>query len=102
MSQPVILQGGGSPVVQQRAPTPVVVQRDGGAAVVVQKETKTVVVAVAKQGPPGRDADVVTGALTVVNRLSEFASDPAAQADAQQNIGLGAVDPLAYYILAKA
>ena len=60
------------------------------------------VIAVAEQGPPGRDAAAVTGALTVDNRLSEFASDPAAQAEVQTNIGLGATDPLAYYILAKA
>ena len=42
------------------------------------------------------------GAMLAVNRLSELAADPAAQADAQANIGLGAVDPLAYYILARA
>ncbi len=51
-------------------------------------------------GKPG-DPDS-TGALMVANRLSEFAVDPAAQLAAQQNIGLGSVDPLAYYILAKA
>lgn len=74
---------------------------------VVDEVEVTQIVAVAEQGPPGPpgppgpigDAD---GALLVSNRLSEFAADPAAQADAQQNIGLGAVDPLAYYILAKA
>ena len=43
-----------------------------------------------------------TGAFLIANRLSEMAADPTAQLDAQQNIGLGAVDPLAYYILAKA
>lgn len=43
-----------------------------------------------------------TGAFLIANRLSEIAADPTAQLDAQQNIGLGAVDPLAYYILAKA
>ena len=32
----------------------------------------------------------------------EMAADPTAQLDAQQNSGLGAVDPLAYYILATA
>lgn len=60
------------------------------------------VIAVAEQGPPGRDADKVTDALLISNRLSEFASDPAAQTDAQSNLGLGSTDPLAYYILAKA
>ena len=58
------------------------------------------VIAVAEQGPPGRDADKVTDALLISNRLSEFASDPAAQTDAQSNLGLGGTDPLAYYILA--
>ena len=49
-------------------------------------------------GTPGDAKD----ALRASNRLSEFAQDPQAQADAQANLGLGAVDPLAYYILAKA
>ena len=40
--------------------------------------------------------------LLTANRLSEFAADPATQEAAQANLGLGAVDPLAYYILAKA
>ena len=55
----------------------------------------------ARQGPPGpiRDAE---GMFLVENRLSELAADPAAQSDAQANLGLGATDPLAYYILAKA
>lgn len=101
MSQPIILQGDGSPVVLQGGGSSVVLQR-ASAPVVVQEATKTVVVAVAKQGPPGRDADKVTDALLISNRLSEFASDPAAQTDAQSNLGLGGTDPLAYYILAKA
>jgi hypothetical protein len=71
-------------------------------SVLVDEVEVVEIVAVAEQGPPGRDATAVTGALTVANRLSEFVADPQAQADAQQNIGLGAVDPLAYYILAKA
>ncbi|WP_027996485.1 hypothetical protein [Simplicispira psychrophila] len=53
------------------------------------------------QGPPGPVGDA-GGALLTTNRLSEFAADPAAQADAQTNLGLGTVDPLAYYILAKS
>lgn len=59
------------------------------------------VITEAVQGPPGPTPGM-GGALLVVNRLAELATDPAAQADAQANIGLGAVDPLAYYILAKA
>ena len=51
-------------------------------------------------GPPGIGG-VGGAALLTSNRLSEFAADPAAQEDAQANLGLGA-DPLAYYILAKA
>lgn len=53
------------------------------------------------RGIPGPMGDT-KGALLTKNRLSEFASDPTAQADAQANLGLGSVDPLAYYILAKA
>ena len=52
-------------------------------------------------GPPGPIGDA-GGALLVTNRLSELATDPQAQTDAQANLGLGATDPLAYYILAKA
>lgn len=52
-------------------------------------------------GPPGAIGDA-GGALLVSNRLSELASDPATQEAAQANLGLGAVDPLAYYILAKS
>ena len=43
-----------------------------------------------------------SGALLAANRLSEYALDPAAQTDAQANLGLGIADPLSYYILAKA
>ena len=63
------------------------------------------VVAVGVQGapgPPGRDANEVAGALVEANRLSEYAGKPEAQQEVQQNIGLGVVDPLAYYILAKS
>lgn len=66
--------------------------------------------AVAEQGPPGPQGPAgppgpigdAGGALLVTNRLSELATDPQAQTDAQANLGLGATDPLAYYILAKA
>ena len=55
-------------------------------------------------GPPGPPGPVgsAAGALLVDNRLSELASDPTAQAEAQANLGLGATDPLAYHIFAKA
>ena len=42
------------------------------------------------------------GAFAIANNLSELAADPAAQEAAQTNLGLGAADPLAHYILAKA
>lgn len=63
------------------------------------------VIAVAEQGPPGPpgiDGDVAGGALLAVNKLGEFSSSTTDQLAAQQNLGLGVVDPLAYYILAKA
>ena len=68
------------------------------------------ILAVAEQGPPGPQGPAgppgpvgdAGGALLVTNRLSELAADPQAQTDAQAHLGLGTVDPLAYYILAKA
>lgn len=69
--------------------------------VLEQSEPEEIIVTEAVQGPPGPPGDP-SGAFLVANRLSEIAADPTAQLDAQQNIGLGAVDPLAYYILAKA
>ena len=73
-------------------------------------EEATQILAVAEQGPPGPQGPAgppgpigdAGGALLVTNRLSELATDPQAQTDAQANLGLGATDPLAYYILAKA
>ena len=53
------------------------------------------------KGEPGPIGNA-QGALLVTNRLAELATSPAAQQEAQSNIGLGNVDPLAYYILAKA
>lgn len=70
--------------------------------VLVEVATQTVLLTEGVQGPPGRDAAEVTGALKESNRLSEFAGKPEAQQEVQQNIGLGVVDPLAYYILAKS
>jgi hypothetical protein len=63
------------------------------------------ILAVAEQGPPGppgKDGNVAGGALLAANRLAELSVDPETQAEAQSNLGLGGVDPLAYYILAKA
>lgn len=37
----------------------------------------------------------------VSRNLAEIASDAASQEEAQNNLGLGGVDPLAFYILAK-
>lgn len=62
MTEPIVIQYGGSPIVQQSSPTPVVMQRDEGAAVVVTQPTNTVVVGVAMQGPPGA-ADLVADPL---------------------------------------
>lgn len=58
-------------------------------------------------GPPGKQGDpgpigTAAGAFLVDRRLGEIAGDSAAQVEAQANLGLGLVDPLAYYILAKA
>ena len=87
----------------------VVVEREGLPATVVTEveEGPVTIVTEAEQGPPGPPGQPgpvgnADGALLVVNRLSELATDPQAQTDAQANLGLGATDPLAYYILAKA
>jgi hypothetical protein len=61
----------------------------------------TVVGVPGPQGPPGPVGDA-SGALLVANRLSELATTPETQAEAQHNLGLGLADPLAYYILAKS
>lgn len=70
-------------------------------------EGPVTVVTECQQGPPGPPGPRgaigdAGGALLVTNRLSELAADPATQEAAQANLGLGAIDPLAYYILAKA
>ena len=94
----------GAPAVVQQGATAIAQGMQPG-ALVVQPVVQTAVVAVGVQGapgPPGRDANEVAGALLEANRLSEFASDPQAQRDAQNNLGLGIADPLAYYILAKS
>ena len=92
------------PVVVQQGDTAIAMGMQPG-ALVVQPMVQTAVVAVGVQGapgPPGRDANEVAGALVEANRLSEYAGKPEAQQEVQQNIGLGMVDPLAYYILAKS
>lgn len=69
----------------------------------VINNTPTYVEVVTKgpQGPPG-DVGDVSLFLQKENHLSEYANDPQAQQSAQINLGFGMVDPLAYYILAKA
>lgn len=69
--------------------------------VLEQSEPEELIVTEAVQGPPGPPGDR-TGVFLTVNRLGELSADPAAQEEAQQNLGLGVIDPLAYYILAKA
>lgn len=79
--------------------TDVLVERE--VDVVLEKsEPEEIIITEAVQGPPGPPGDA-SGALLVGNRLSEF-DTPAAREQAQANLGLGAADPLAYYILAKA
>ena len=79
--------------------TDVLVERE--VDVVLEKsEPEEIIITEAVQGPPGPPGDA-SGALLVGNRLSEF-DTPAAREQAQANLGLGVVDPLAYYILAKA
>ena len=85
MTAPIVIQQGGSPIVQQSNPTPVVVQRDGGAAVVVTQPTNTVVVAVAQQGPRGPQGvsgfvggtTIVTVGATPLSGHSAVAADAA-------------------------
>ena len=82
----------------------------GATSLLVQEKERLVLFEVGKQGPPGPPGPVgpkgpigdSDGALLASNRLSELAADPQSQADAQANLGLGLVDPLAYYILAKS
>ena len=59
-------------------------------------------VAVLKGAGSGSGAEPVGEKLLTNNRLSEFAADPQAQADAQANLGLGATNFVTYYIQAKA
>lgn len=60
---------------------------------------REVVVVSGIPGPPGQPA---VGSLLAANKLAELATSSETQEAAQQNLGLGLTDPLAYYILAKA
>lgn len=90
-------------------PSPTVL-RTTATQVVATTKTAVRVVSVARQGPPGPRGERgergpvgdPEGALLVTNKLAELAVDAATQEAAQANIGLGVVDPLAYYLLAKA
>lgn len=75
----------------------------GGPSIVVEQPVQNFI-EVVTEGPQGPSGDISQGALFLqkANRLSEFATDNAAQLEAQSNLGLGVSDPLAYYILAKA
>lgn len=73
---------------------------DDESEIIIEVDTDVEVLEAAAQGPPGPPGDP-SGALLIGNRLSEF-DTPAAREQAQANLGLGVVDPLAYYILAKA
>ncbi len=58
-------------------------------------------------GPPGKEGPQgpvgnAEGAFLVTERLGELVGDADAQAEAQGNLGLGAAEFLAYYIIAKA
>lgn len=88
MTTPVVLQGGGTSVVLQRPQTPVVLVRGGKTAVVAPRRATTVVVAVARQGPPGV---IPGGALAAANYLSEF-DDETKRAQARANLGLQTID----------
>ena len=88
----------------------IVLPQCGQPVVVHATQQEQVIVESAVQGPPGPPGPAgppgpvgdAGGALLVNNRLAELSTDPAAQTEAQTNLGLGTVDPLAYYILAKA
>ena len=73
---------------------------DDESEIIIEVDTDVEVLEAAAQGPPGPPGDP-SGALLIGNLLSEF-DTPAAREQAQSNLGLGVVDPLAYYILAKA
>lgn len=106
----VPLQALGHTAVQGSTGSVVVLPQCGPPVVVHQQASEQVVVEQAVQGPPGPPGPAgppgpvgdAGGALLVNNRLAELSTNPAAQTEAQTNLGLGVADPLAYYILAKA
>lgn len=51
----------------------------------------TEIIAVAEQGPPGRDGDASGGALLTANQLGEFDTEPK-KAAARANLGLQVID----------
>lgn len=50
------------------------------------------ILAVAEQGPPGRDGDAAGGAFLVNNRFNEIAGDETAKQAARANLGLAVID----------
>lgn len=98
MSQSVVVTAPGSTAIVNAGRGAVVARAPETLVVTTPGAVRSVVVT---RGVPGRDGKDATGALLVDNCLSEF-NTPAARGQAQANLGLGAVDPLAYYILAKA
>lgn len=97
MSKAVVVSTPKSVVVHSHHRRAVVACVGGATKVAIEEQPKTVVVV---RGVPGPAGDA-SGALLIGNRLSEF-DTPAAREQAQANLGLSVVDPLAYYILAKA
>ena len=73
-------------------------------SVILVEQVKSAYIEVVTRGPQGPPGDVGNADLFLQkeNHLSEYANDSQAQQSAQTNLGLGTVDPLAYYILAKA
>ena len=71
---------------------------------ILVEQTVPAYIEVVTKGPQGPPGDVGNAALFLQkeNHLAEYANDSQAQQSAQTNLGLGMVDPLAYYILAKA
>lgn len=73
-------------------------------SVILVEQVNSAYIEVVTRGPQGPPGDAGNAALFLQkeNHLAEYANDSQAQQSAQTNLGLGMVDPLAYYILAKA
>ncbi len=71
---------------------------------IIVEQTNPVYIEVVTEGPQGPPGERENPELFLQkeNHLAEYANDIEAQQSAQSNLGLGVVDPLAYYILAKA